>query len=101
MIKNTIKTYGPLVIVAFAALMAYGISSTKADEPTPSAQDYANLEDIKNNQKVLEATREAHERFMQAKEWNESEVSALAENGWCPKWAEDSDDITLEPCPFQ
>jgi hypothetical protein len=85
-----------LLVLAFAAIIIGFATSTSADEPKPTPADYQNLEDIKRNQEVIEETREAHERFMAAKSWNESEHKELAKNGWCVKW----DDLTLERCPF-
>lgn len=80
-----------LIIVTSAAALA---TRAKAEIPKPSKEDYANLEDIKANQEILEENREAHERFMQAKGWNEAEVSELGKNGWCVAW----NTMTLEPC---
>lgn len=83
-------------ILGVIVLVMGVISATgHADVPQPTAQDYANLEDIKNNQKVLEETREAHERFMQAKAWNEAEVSEIGKNGWQVDWE------TMKLVPFR
>ncbi len=90
-------------IVLFLGLLCavtFMVTHTWADEPKPSAEDRANLQDIIANQKIIEENRPAHEKFVAAKTWNTSEVDALAKEGWCPKWAEDPDDITLIPCSF-
>lgn len=95
--KHTLTTQlGIGIAFFFLVLGALMMDAQASDSPTP--QDYANLEDIKNNQKVLEETREAHERFMQAKAWNESEVENLSRDGWCPSWNPDPQKITLVQC---
>lgn len=83
-----------LLVLGFLAFTLFAVTNTWADEVKPSPADYANLEDIKTNQKILAETREAHERFEQAKEWNELEVSELARNGWCVTW----DTLELVTC---
>jgi hypothetical protein len=86
--KHTLKRspFAPLLIVGFLFGIVVILTSTVKADDQPTPEDYANLEDIKANQKVLEETREAHERFMQAKAWNEAEVAELGKNGWTPNW---------------
>lgn len=82
---STLKTnIGIAVVMMFLVMGAFAIDAKADDEPT--TEDIENLEDIKNNQEVIEETREAHERFMQAKAWNEAEVAALGKNGWSVNW---------------
>lgn len=94
-----------LIIVTSAAALA---TRAKAEIPKPSKEDYANLEDIKANQEILSECRaqyvaikdnvdlgwkinpdfvECYNRFVEAKGWNEAEVSELGKNGWCVNWA--------------
>lgn len=83
-IKDRVTICFILGIIVFGLVLIQ--ETTKADEPTPSKADYQNLEDIKSNQKVLEKNREAYNRFMEAKLWNEEEVRQLNANGWNVDW---------------
>lgn len=86
-----------LLIFAFVVFIVGAVTTTWADDgPTP--EDLANLADIQANQKVIEENREAHERFLLFKGYNEAEVTELARNGWCPVWNEDPSKIELERC---
>jgi len=60
---NTIKTYGPLVIVAFAVLMAYGISSTKAEEPCKTPEALSHLANVKQNQPRIAENKDEYDRL--------------------------------------
>lgn len=101
-----IKTTAVLVTVT----LVFGLlaSHAKAGERKPSRADYQNLEDIKDNQKIISKCREDHNtlkngvtssseiqtddvdcynKFTKAKEWNRLEVKALAENDWIVDWS--------------
>ena len=91
--KRMQLVFGLAIITLFLG-MGTGAFNAKADEPKPSAADYKNLDDIKQNQKVIEKNREAHELFMAAKSWNEAESVELAKNGWCTNWS----NMTLVQC---
>lgn len=114
MIKNTIKTYGPLVIVAFAALMAYGISSTKAEEPCKTPEALSHLENVKQNQPRIAENKDEYDRlsasfnarkeispddldgyneYVRNLQWNESENDALHKLGCRIDW----DNLVLVP----
>lgn len=73
-----------IVIVSMASLFALMLKPASANGPSKS--DYQNLQDIIDNQEILEENREAHEKFMQAKQWNEAEVRALNDAGWNVDW---------------
>lgn len=77
------------LLVSLMLVLAYCFiaRAAVAETPKPSKADLQNLEDIKANQEILEENREAHEAFMQAKSWNEAEVSELGKNGWRVDWA--------------
>lgn len=85
--KHTLKEQlGICIVLLFLVIGAFALSNGAKADDGPTPQDLANLEDIKQNQKVLEETREAHEKFMQAKAWNEAEVADLGTNGWTVNW---------------
>lgn len=85
---------GFLLALLMVVLVAFiGASLADAETPKPSKEDYQNLEDIKDNQKIIEKNRAAHEAFMQAKGWNEEEVRQLNANGWNVNW----ETMTLVP----
>ncbi len=75
-----------VLIVVLTAFIGYSIHADAAT-PKPSQADINNLEDIKANQKHLELIRL----------WNQSEVDALAKNGWSVQWSKNSDDLKLIP----
>lgn len=77
---------GYAIALATIILVCSFIRISYADAPKPSKEDYQNLQDIKDNQKILEKNRAAHEAFLQAKGWNEAEVRELNKNGWNVDW---------------
>lgn len=93
--KTVKQQLGVAIVFTFLVIGAFGLSAS-ADEPKPTPEDYENLADIKSNQEIIEETREAHERFMAAKLWNEAESAELAKNGWCTDWQT----MTLVQCSF-
>lgn len=97
--KRAQALVGLSIITVFFGIATGAFHAKAEDQPTP--EDYANLSDIQQNQKVLEDNRPAYEAFLAAKKWNEAETSELAKNGWCPVWNEDPSKITLERCSFK
>ena len=77
-----------VITVAFASSLAVA-------KDTPSAEDYAKLTQIKENQKVIAANRDAYSQFISAKESNTSLVRQLNKNGWNIDWK------TMKIVPFQ
>lgn len=97
--SNLQARLGTFIVMLFLTI-GFGLAFRAKADDSPTPEDYANLADIQQNQKVLEETREAHEKFLLFKSYNEAEVSELAKNGWCVKFDKDPSKVDLERCPF-
>lgn len=101
------KHYPLVILLTITALLGLLTNFAGAAERKPSREDYANLEDIKQNQICLHDNRASHtrvtntfrkaekvdpkdipayNRFVDCKKWNELEVSELGKNGWTVNW---------------
>ena len=81
---RTIKTF--LLCFGLVCIAAIAGRVLMADASGPSAEDYADLKVIQQNQEIIAETREAYNRFMAAKEDNEARVKALNGRGWNVDW---------------
>lgn len=89
--RNALKAF--LLALLIVCAVAFLGSRAKADGP--SKEDYQRLATIKQNQKVLQKTRDAHEQFVQAKQSNEELVRDLNADGWNIDWSS----LSLVPFP--
>lgn len=78
------------VVVAFCLC---GLFIQAAFAGGPPKEVLAEAAAIKANQEAIAETREAHEKFVQAKRDNEARVGRMEEQGWSINWQ------TLEPVP--
>ena len=88
--KNTFnKSTAKTVLVTIGIVLSASIlaASYQVDASGPKAEDYADLKGIDENQKIIEETRPAHERFIQAKQDNEKRVASLNSRGFNIDWA--------------
>lgn len=79
-------------IVIVTAFIGHAIHAQA--EEGPSAQNYAQLAQIKENQKVISKNRESYNLFMQAKQDNEKQISLLGKDGYTVDWSK------MELAPF-
>ena len=93
MTHDTRKAFkGFLLALAIIMTVSFLASIARADGAPQEAVE--NLEVMRANQKILDETREAHERFVQAKEDNERREQRNIELGWRTDWS------TLELVPL-
>lgn len=83
------------VVLAFVIVTCTALVASTARADGPSKADLQNLEDIKRNQEIIEENRPAHERFLEAKGWNEAEIRELNKAGWNVNWQ------TMQLVPFE
>ncbi len=60
----------------------------------PSAQNYEELKQIKENQKIIAKNRDAYTIFTQAKADNEKQINLLGKDGYTVNWEK------MELAPF-
>lgn len=90
MIKDTRNALTGFLIAACAVAFL----SFFANAQQPSKEDYALLDQVKANQKILSKNRKAFDAFSAAKQSNAAAVPQLGKHGWCVKW----DTLTLVQC---
>ena len=85
---------GFFLALILVSTVAFASSLARAKEG-PSAEDYTRLAQIKENQKVIAANRDAYSQFVSAKNSNADLVRALNKNGWNVDWQ------TMKIVPFR